>query len=674
MKHVLTAFLMLVASLQVVRGQAPDIDSLTKVLARTNEDTNRVLLLIEIAGNYQFFNSDTAMLLIAEALNLSRKLNFTEGEVRAISRQGEVRRIQGNFPQALEAELTAIKLSTKYNYSEAEAESLTFIAFIYLDLGEYRQALNYLFQAKKIYGKIAGQLSTGIAQNFPSFVLSNIGEAYEKLNMTDSAFYFQNLALRYPIDYGGHALALGRIGTIQTRLQRYNEALSNFRQVLTITDRSKDLLNRSSAQYQIAEIFSLQHNPDSAITYARLAFANAERSSMRTVLLDASSLLTKLYKIKGNLDSAFHYQQTAMNVKDSLFGLDKFRKLQLLTLSEQQRVQQLKEQQTLSKTRIQLVGLLLSVGVFLLIAFIFWRSSSQQKKANQLLNEKNLEIEAQSERVKKALQELKSTQAQLIQSEKMASLGELTAGIAHEIQNPLNFVNNFSDVNKELTDELEREIDNGNYAAAKAIARDIKGNEEKINHHGKRADAIVKSMLQHSRTTSGQKELTDINALADEYLRLAYHGLRAKDKTFNAKFETNFDSSIGKINIIPQEIGRVILNLINNAFYAVSEKAKLQSTLRGYEPQVIVQTKKISRTSDNDCVEIRVIDNGNGIPKNVVEKIFQPFFTTKPTGQGTGLGLSLAYDIAKAHGGEIKVESKERQGSEVIIHLPIIRI
>jgi len=671
MKHVLTAFLMLVASLQVVRGQAPDIDSLTKVLARTNEDTNRVLLLIEIAGNYQFFNSDTAMLLIAEALNLSRKLNFTEGEVRAISRQGEVRRIQGNFPQALEAELTAIKLSTKYNYSEAEAESLTFIAFIYLDLGEYRQALNYLFQAKKIYGKIAGQLSTGIAQNFPSFVLSNIGEAYEKLNMTDSAFYFQNLALRYPIDYGGHALALGRIGTIQTRLQRYNEALSNFRQVLTITDRSKDLLNRSSAQYQIAEIFSLQHNPDSAITYARLAFANAERSSMRTVLLDASSLLTKLYKIKGNLDSAFHYQQTAMNVKDSLFGLDKFRKLQLLTLSEQQRVQQLKEQQTLSKTRIQLVGLLLSVGVFLLIAFIFWRSSSQQKKANQLLNEKNLEIEAQSERVKKALHELKSTQAQLIQSEKMASLGELTAGIAHEIQNPLNFVNNFSDVNKELTDELEREIDNGNYAAAKAIARDIKGNEEKINHHGKRADAIVKSMLQHSRTTSGQKELTDINALADEYLRLAYHGLRAKDKTFNAKFETNFDSSIGKINIIPQEIGRVILNLINNAFYAVSEKAKLQSTLRGYEPQVIVQTKKISRTSDNDCVEIRVIDNGNGIPKNVVEKIFQPFFTTKPTGQGTGLGLSLAYDIVRAHGGEITVETKEGDGSKFIIHLPV---
>ena len=245
----------------------------------------------------------------------------------------------------------------------------------------------------------------------------------------------------------------------------------------------------------------------------------------------------------------------------------------------------------------------------------------------------------------------------------MASLGELTAGIAHEIQNPLNFVNNFSEVNTELVEEAKLEMDKGNTNEAKAILNDIKENEQKINHHGKRADAIVKNMLQHSRDNSGKKEPTDINLLADEYLRLAFHGLRAKDKSFNAKFETEFDRSIEKVNIIPQDIGRVILNLINNAFYTVSEKKKHNSN--GYEPTVTVSTKK-----ENGKIEIKVKDNGNGIPKKVLDKIFQPFFTTKPTGQGTGLGLSLAYDIVtKGHGGELKVETKEGEGTEFIIQL-----
>jgi len=265
----------------------------------------------------------------------------------------------------------------------------------------------------------------------------------------------------------------------------------------------------------------------------------------------------------------------------------------------------------------------------------------------------------QAKEIEKAYHELKTTQTQLIQQEKMASLGELTAGIAHEIQNPLNFVNNFSEVNTELINELEQEADKGNLEEIKAIAKNIRGNEQKINQHGKRADSIVKGMLQHSRTSSGQKEPTDINALCDEYLRLAYHGLRAKDKSFNAKFETNFDNSIGKVNIVPQDVGRVILNLINNAFYAVNEKQKEDGP--GYEPTVMVGTKKI-----NDKVEIKIKDNGNGIPQRILDKIFQPFFTTKPAGEGTGLGLSLAYDIVKAHGGEIRVETEEGKGTEFV--------
>ena len=281
------------------------------------------------------------------------------------------------------------------------------------------------------------------------------------------------------------------------------------------------------------------------------------------------------------------------------------------------------------------------------------------------LQKKSLAIEETNKELTKTLEELKATQAQLIQSEKMASLGELTAGIAHEIQNLLNFVNNFSEVSNELIDEMTEQLEKGNAEDAKAIANEIKMSLEKINIHGKRADGIVKSMLQHSRTSSNKKEPTDINILADEYLRLAYHGMRAKDKSFNAAMKTDFDESIGLIKIISQDIGRVILNLITNAFYAVMEKKKLRP--EGYEPTVTVSTKKM----DNKII-VNVKDNGTGIPQKTLDKIFQPFFTTKPTGQGTGLGLSLSYDIVtKGHGGELKVETKEGEYTGFSVILPV---
>ncbi|MES2328908.1 MAG: ATP-binding protein [Bacteroidota bacterium] len=285
-------------------------------------------------------------------------------------------------------------------------------------------------------------------------------------------------------------------------------------------------------------------------------------------------------------------------------------------------------------------------------------------EAHALQAEEDLiKLQIEKHRAEEALAELQMTQKQLIQSEKMASLGELTAGIAHEIQNPLNFVNNFSEVSTELVDEMNEEIQKGNLEDAQQIAADLKDNLTKINHHGKRAGDIVRGMLQHSRSSSGQNEATDLNALCDEYLRLSYHGLRAKDKSFNASFETTFDDTIGMVSVQPQEMGRVVLNLINNAFYAVAERKK--SSPETYEPKVTIATEK-----KNDGILISVKDNGTGIPQKVVDKIFQPFFTTKPTGQGTGLGLSLSYDIVKAHGGELQVETKEGEGTTFFIHLP----
>ncbi len=320
------------------------------------------------------------------------------------------------------------------------------------------------------------------------------------------------------------------------------------------------------------------------------------------------------------------------------------------------------------------------IYLLLFIAAVFGVDRFQRKRLLRAERDRTRDRElAQAKEIEKAYTELKTTQAQLIQSEKMASLGELTAGIAHEIQNPLNFVNNFSEVNKELIGEMRTEIDKGNMDEVKAIAKDIEENEEKILQHGKRADAIVKGMLQHSRSSSGIKEPSNINAIADEYLRLAYHGLRAKDKSFNATMKTNFDQSIGYINIIPQDIGRVILNLITNAFYAVSEKKKIldqqgfqnQLEISPYEPTVTVTTSTTpSPGAGRSAVRISVKDNGNGIPQKNLDKIFQPFFTTKPSGEGTGLGLSLSYEIiTKGHGGELKVDTKDGEFTEFIIIL-----
>ena len=397
-------------------------------------------------------------------------------------------------------------------------------------------------------------------------------------------------------------------------------------------------------------------------------------------IASAYKTISSAYAQQNKPDSAFAYLTLSTNINDSLNNVQKRNLLayQDVGFDEQLRLKKLEEDRIQTKNKIRTYSMLAGIAVFMAIAFILYRNNRYRQKANDLLQHKNVEIEQQKENVEHTLTELKTTQAQLIQSEKMASLGELTAGIAHEIQNPLNFINNFSEVSKELIVEMKQEIIKRNFEAVDLIANDIEANENKINHHGKRADAIVKGMLQHSQSSLGIKEPTDINALADEYLRLAYHGLRAKEKNFNASLKTDFDLTVGQINIIAQDIGRVLLNLYNNAFYSIhavasafaeatayksaDESPKVGSS---YQPAISVSTKKMG-----DKVFISVKDNGNGIPHKVIDKIFQPFFTTKPTGQGTGLGLSLSYDIVKAHGGEISVDSKEGQGTEFLIQLP----
>ena len=466
------------------------------------------------------------------------------------------------------------------------------------------------------------------------------------------------------------SIDLAIIGNVYEALGNNKLATKYYESGIALSEKDGDTYFRARLYNNLANLFDKLGKPDSSIYFALAALQISQINKFLNYQLNSAKIIARIYESQHKADSVVKYLKMTMATTDSIFGQAKIRQFQATGFSEEQRQQELNISKERYRNQIKLYALLGTLGVFLVVAFILYRNNIEKKRANALLEKQKNEIDLQRSIAEKTLTELKSTQSQLIQSEKMASLGELTAGIAHEIQNPLNFVNNFSEVNTELIDELQQEAENGNLQEIKTIANDIKENEQKINQHGKRADAIVKGMLQHSRTSSGQKELTDINALAEEYVRLAYHGFRAKDKSFNAKFDTDFDPTIGKINVVPQEIGRVILNLINNAFYAVTEKKKTAAD--DYEPSVSVSTRKIKPrpTGGGLGAEIKVKDNGNGIPQKILDKIFQPFFTTKPTGQGTGLGLSLAYDIIKAHGGEIKVETKEGEGTTFLLQLP----
>ncbi len=486
--------------------------------------------------------------------------------------------------------------------------------------------------------------------------------------MLDSALLYTKLGLQRAIKAKDSELTgniTNNLGNIYSKMHRPDTALYYYRKAL-IYEKPVDNYNAiCETTLGMARILQQKGQSDSAVYYARQSIAAGWHGGFTLSVLKASQLLTGYFEKQGMTDSAYRYQKISIAAKDSLYSQEKTSAFQNLSFAERQRQQDIQEQQAAYRASLRFY-LLIAIIVFLVaMAFVFWRNSKQRQKANTLLQNQNTEIEKQKKSVETTLGELRTTQAQLVQSAKMASLGELTAGIAHEIQNPLNFVNNFSDVNREMIGELKEELKGGNVSEALAIADDIEQNEVKINHHGKRADFIVKGMLEHSRNSTGERQITNMNVLADEFLKLSYHGLRAKDKNFNADLVTNFDANLPKLNVVQQDIGRVLINLFGNAFYAVNQKAK--TTGADYKPTIEVSTSK-----ENGSILIKVKDNGNGIPEAIKDKIMQPFFTTKPTGEGTGLGLSLSYDIVvKGHGGKIDVDTKENEFTEFTVTLPI---
>ena len=612
--------------------------------------------------------NEEASPLLKESLSLFESMNDLKGQAVVTGYMSNIQRNQGDLGEALQLLFKALELSKKTGFAENEAGEYYRIGVTYKDLGNFEKALEYLYKSLSL----ARENKDRLRQSYPINIIGSI--YFENGDFTKALEYYEQglMIRRESLDKLGEAGSLDNIGFTHLKLKNYSQAITYCEQSLAMAKSTGDKRAQSNSMLHLAEAYKQTGDIEKATRFSNESLEiiktigdKRREAEMLLFLADLQNTVPGNNKVPELLNSALTISEE-LNMIDLLsrtwFHLSAYYKQQgnyeeaLRHLNLHLNLEKEFHKNTITQKVSNLE--------------ITHRAEEMRKEAdaiklkNEELTRLNKEIEEQRKKLEDTLANLKATQAQLIQSEKMASLGELTAGIAHEIQNPLNFVNNFSEVNKELLAELNEEIDKGNYEDAKEITKNAINNQEKINHHGKRADAIVKGMLQHSKTSSGQKELTNINALADEYLRLAYHGFRAKDKSFNATIKTDFYESIGEINIIPQDIGRVLLNLYNNAFYATNEKKKTADAT--YQPTVSVQTKKI-----NDRIEIKVSDSGNGIPQNIIDKIFQPFFTTKPTGQGTGLGLSLSYDIVKAHGGELKVETKEGEGSEFIIQLNV---
>lgn len=641
-------------------------DSLKQLLAISQTDTMRGLLIHKLVDEYLYKQPDTCLYYAYAGLDLMKNQGTRNAfenardpllksfEMEMYANAGLALGQQRNDSLALRLGLKALKMAEASGNKFEVAKMYSFLAEIYETIEEPAIALNY---ARMKYAIDTSHYSQTVDTVNMAILLKNLGEY-------DSAlFYLKNVDPNFKL-LGSKSWSAphSALGEIYEKKGDYQRALAEYRIAIDFALRSNLEEDLPDSYLGLAQVFEDLANTDSSLCYAKYSLDFANRLSLPANSLAAAIFLSSLYESKGLTDSAFKFQKMAIAMKDKLFNKERIKLVQNYIFNEKIRQIEFKEEQSAYQTKIKIYALLAGLVILLLISGILVRNNQQKQKLNSML-------QSQKSKIENTLADLKSTQAQLIQTGKMASLGEMTAGIAHEIQNPLNFVTNFSDLNKELFDELEQAIDRKNFDEVKSITAGIKENEAKINHHGLRADSIVKSMLLHARTSTGQKEETDINTLADEYFRLAYNAMRARNKSFACEFESQPDNSLKKINIVPQEIGRVLMNLYNNALYSVGEKKnKLGAS---YEPAILVITKKSNAGFKENLMEIHVRDNGNGIPLNVLDKIFQPFFTTKPTGHGSGLGLSISHDIIRAHGGEIDVKSIEGEYAEFIVILPI---
>jgi len=687
-----------------VFSQNPQADSLKTVIQTLPDNKDKVNALINLSGNLVRTDANLALKYANNARILAEKIDFKSGEGYALKAIGMAYYFQSDYVEALISWQQALAVFQEIDDKVGISNMLNNLGAVSFNKGDDEKALQYYLEslnaaeqsgdtlrittallnigavyfnkesthdlALEYYLKALPLSEQGGDQEAIGTAEVNIGEIYLARGDDNSALtYFQKGLEAYKKTENGNVpYALYNIGKVYTQRGDYETAIRYQNEAFNLAKSLNSKKEMSQAMIGLAEAYAKKGENSKAISAYHNAQEIAHEIGANYQLKDAYQGLAELYSKLSDFRRAYQYQNLYSGIKDTLYNSEMDKRMQSMVLKselekkqgeidllEKDKLQKIQQSKNQRLWIFSISGALMSA---LLLSFVLYRNNKNKQKSNALLKK-------QKEEIQKTLEKLKDTQSQLIHAEKMASLGELTAGIAHEIQNPLNFVNNFSEVSSEMIEEMIEELGKGDLDEVKLIANDIKQNLQKINIHGKRADSIVRGMLQHSRSNSGTKEPTAINEMANEYLRLAYHGLRAKDDSFNVSFKTDFDENIGKINIVPQEISRVLLNILTNAFYAVKEKNRHHP--EGYKPEVSLSTRM-----KGNKVEIKIEDNANGIPDHVLGKIFQPFFTTKPTGEGTGLGLSLSYDIiTKGHGGELNVDTKVGEGTVFTIILPV---
>ncbi|GGF26958.1 ATP-binding protein [Hymenobacter cavernae] len=692
-----------------LKAQTRAADSLRTLLNKaTQADTTRVRRLQSLSNELLATDLPQAVTLLKEALTLSQRIHDQRGEGRALISLGTAARLEADYPQArrytqqaqalfrrrndrkglgkvhlqlsliemiqenlapaLRAALQGLPYAEQAGDHATQAQLQFVLGSIYVKLENYQEALPVL-QATLRNGEKLGD------EYVVAATLELLGNTYQMLKDWPKALTYFRRAVQLNQRLGDVRSATGneaKVAELYEQQGSYKQALMHGFRARNSARANKDTYNLPAAELTLAKVYLASGNVDSAIILARRSFDISQRTHSNEYLRNASNVLAQAYARRRDFAQAYRYQSLWVAYRDSVSGEETQRKTSALRYGyeldkKQAQIALLNKKRQLQ--RQQLYGLLAGLGGVLLLAGLLLRNILLKQRINQHLKEKNSQIAAQRDALDRTLVELRATQNQLVQREKMASLGELTAGVAHEIQNPLNFVTNFSDLNAELMTELGEELAKeplsvGGKEAIDQLMQDLAQNHTKIHQHGRRADRIVKSMLEHSRASQGQRQATNLNALVEESLRLAYHGEQVRNKEFQATLTTKLDPGLEAMQVVPQDLSRVLLNLLTNAFYAVAEKRRQEG--EGFQPEVCVQTQ---RTDKHVCIRVR--DNGNGIPAAVREKIFQPFFTTKPTGEGTGLGLSLSYDIVtKGHGGTLSVESQEGQGTEFTICLP----
>jgi signal transduction histidine kinase len=708
-------------------SQTTRADSLLNSIKQQDDDSVKVIHYLDLG--LEFLSSDIkrSISYFDEAILLGQKINYKNGLAKAFNAKGRAYAQQGQFQEAILNFQEALKGFNEINDKTGEANVLSNLGSIYYMLGNSSKALELHFESLNISEELDNKLRIGTSFNNIGTVYlknrstindaltffkkslgvfqgidekqgmatasMNIGEVYFIESKYDSAIYYHQLALELCDGTIDATFPLTQLGEINAALGNFQKASGFHRRALEISEKLDAKFELTQSLIGLAKTQRTQKDFDGAILTLEKAKVLATDIDAKNELLDVYLNLAEIQALVGNYKAAYENEINTKSVKEEIAKSSTEQMIQQLQFEfelnkKEAEIELLQKDTELKNAAVfnQRIIIFTSLGglfMFVVISISLFRNNLGKQKANRLLQVQKEEIHAQRENVESAYDQLKSTQNQLIQSEKMASLGELTAGIAHEIKNPLNFVNNFSDVCTELIDEMKVELAGGNQKAAIEIADDIKQNLQKINQHGKRADSIVQGMLEHSKRGSGQKQETDINALADEFLRMTYQSFLAKNKELITEripvaISTNLDTNLPKISVIPQDIGKVLLNLYSNAFYACTERSRSAANDRAksasahptgggiYLPSVIVRTRY-----EGNKVLISVKDNGPGIPAPIIDKIFQPFFTTKPTGQGTGLGLSLSYDVVKSHGGELKVETEENVGTEFTIVLPI---